>query len=117
MTSGVLLGGLAGLVGTGVHQVMLGVGGNRWPVGVLAALVLVAVVHGSVRAAWPGSWPSGLVTASWFVVVAVAAVAGPGGDLLVPGNGRGYAWLLGGSAVLVAGSLTGRPVAARAVRR
>ncbi|KQX65610.1 hypothetical protein [Angustibacter sp. Root456] len=76
---------------------------RRWPVGVAVAVGLTAAVALLLRA-WgvgPVARAAGLLT--WLVVTFAAALRRPEGDVLVPANARGYAFLVVGFAVLAAG--------------
>lgn len=95
-----LVGALVGAVGSGVHQL---VGGERrWPVGLAVALALTAL-WGLVLGRRPGPAAVRVAgTLGWVVVVAAVSMRRPEGDVLVPGNARGYSWMLIGFAVLLA---------------
>lgn len=100
----VLLGVVAGVVGTGVHRMAR-------PWGLVMALVLVALV-GVVGRAWAG-W-GGVLAAGLGVATAVGVLGaqGPGGDVLVAADVWGYVWYAGALAVLVAAVLPRRWFAA-----
>lgn len=86
-----LLGGTVGLLGTVAHR-------SEWadlPVGLVLALVLTASAAVLCRA-WTGVGALLACGAGWLVVVQVLAAAGPGGDVLVPADVRGYLWTYGG---------------------
>lgn len=101
--SSALLGGVAaGVAGSGVHQVVGVWAGVRWPVGVVLALSLLLAVAVTVRAASAGALPTLLLAGGWLAVTGLGATGGPGGDVIVPDNWRGTAWVLGGAVVLVA---------------
>lgn len=103
-------GAAAGVAGTGTHQVVGTFGGIRWPVGVVIALALLLAVAATVRAASSGLVPTLLVAAGWLAVTGLGTVGGRGGDVIVPDNWRGTAWVLGGAVVLVAVLVRGRDV-------
>lgn len=95
-----VLGAVVALVGTVVHQ--LAVGERRWPLGLLTALALTGLWGMLLgRAPWPAVVRAAGVV-GWVVLVAVVASRRPEGDVLVPANGRGYGWMLGGLVTLVA---------------
>ncbi|MDT0165272.1 DUF6113 family protein [Actinotalea sp. AC32] len=90
-----LLGAVVGLAGTGVH---------RWqqPWGLVLALAAVVAAGVLVRA-WTG-WVGMLALAlGVFGVVSLLGQSGPGGDVVVAAQPVGYAWYLGGLAVVLAG--------------
>lgn len=95
-------GAAAGLAGTGAHQVVGDWLGVRWPVGVAIALALLLAVAATVRAASSGLVPIVLVAAGWLAVTGLGTVGSRGGDVIVPDNWRGTAWVLGGAVMLVA---------------
>jgi uncharacterized protein DUF6113 len=88
------VGGLAaGLLGSFVH----GYTAYGVPVGLLTGLGLslsVFVVAGVATRSRSGA---ALAAAGWLLVVLALSVKRPEGDLVVPGTGLGYAWLLGGT--------------------
>jgi len=92
-------GGVAALLGTYAHLVV--VGGGRWPAGLLLALLLTASVALTVRALPLPAGAAGALVVGWLVVVVIAMSRRREGDLLVVQNGRGLAWLGLGLVVLV----------------
>ncbi|WNB85017.1 DUF6113 family protein [Cellulomonas sp. ATA003] len=98
----VALGVLVGVMGTVLHRAA-----EPWGMVVCLALVLSAAV---VVRAWAGLVPVAGYAVGWLAAVQVLSVAGPGGDVLVPGGDTlGYVWGLGGMvAVGVACFLPGR---------
>lgn len=96
-------GALVGAVGSGIHQ--LATAGRRWPIGLVMALALTAL-FGLVLGRRRG--PVAVRVAGvlgWAVVVALVSMRRAEGDVLVPGNARGYAFMLGGFAVLLAAAV------------
>ncbi len=95
-----VVGAVVAAVGTAVHQLV--VGAQRWPAGLAAALALTTL-WGLLLGRRPG--PAVARTAGvlgWAVVVLLVSTPRPEGDVLVPGNGRGYAWMFAGLVLLVA---------------
>lgn len=93
-----LLGVVAGAVGTVMHR-------STRPWGIVVCLLLVLAAAVVVRAAsgWVGSF--GLLT-GLFVSVQVLSGHGPGGDVLVPADGAiGWVWAVGSLAVALAVAL------------
>ncbi|GAB3590733.1 hypothetical protein GCM10027446_06330 [Angustibacter peucedani] len=92
-------GVLVAAVGSAVHQAVAGA--HRWPVGLLLALGLTALWGALLgRRAVPALVRVAGV-AGWTLVVLLVSPRRPEGDVLVPGNGRGYGWMLAGFALLV----------------
>lgn len=83
-----LLGGLVGLVGTVAHR--------QWLPWVLVLSLLAVLAAAVMVRAWVGG--GGLVAygLGWLALVQVAATAGPGGDVLLPGDPWSYVWMGGG---------------------
>ena len=98
LTLALVLGAAAGLLGSYAQQYV--VGSARWPVGVLLALGLTAATAAAVRTSRTERWACVAAAVGWFAVVAAAASRRREGDLIVPGDGRGWAFLLGGALVL-----------------
>jgi len=93
-----VVGAAAGLLGSYAQQYVAGSG--RWPVGVLLALVLTAAAAAAVRTGRSARWGCMAAALGWFAVVTVAASQRREGDLIVPGDAKGWAFLLGGALVL-----------------
>ncbi|MHA7133953.1 DUF6113 family protein [Oerskovia turbata] len=94
----VLLGLVVGTVGTVMHRVV--VTDHLLPVGIVVALL--AVLSAAILSrAWTGF--AGVVgfAVGWVVAVQVLASKGPGGDLLVPNQTVGLAWVYGGMIAIV----------------
>ncbi len=93
-------GGVAGLLGSFVHAIATyGVpGGLALGLG-LSLSVLVTLGLATGRRRLPV-----LAAAGWLAVVLVLSARRPEGDLVVAGDGLGYAWLLGGAFVVVIGA-------------
>ncbi len=91
---------VAAVLGCVAHQAVWGAG--RWPAGLVLAVALTATTAALVRACGAGLGGRAVVLGVWLLVTLQAAGQRPEGDVLVPGNVRGYAYLLGGFAVLVA---------------
>lgn len=83
-----LLGALVGLVGTVAHR--------QWLPWVLVLCLLAVLAAAVMVRAWVGG--GGLVAygLGWLALVQVAATAGPGGDVLLPGDAWSYVWMGGG---------------------
>lgn len=82
------LGGLVALVGTVAHR--------QWMPWVLVLALIAVLAAATMVRAWIGT--GGLVAygLGWLAVVQVAASAGPGGDVLLPGQVSSYVWMGGG---------------------
>jgi hypothetical protein len=93
------LGGLvAGLVGSFVHAATAyGV-----PVGLLSGLGLSLAVFVTAGLTTRSRGSVTCAALGWASVVLLLSVRRPEGDLVVPGTGLGYAWLLGGMVVTAA---------------
>lgn len=97
--AGLVVGAVAGIVGTFVHRSVA-------PWGLVLALVLVLSATVTMRSA---AGFSGLVGCfmGWFVVVQIMSYTGPGGDVVVPATSfeyHGYAgmvWLIGGAIAIL----------------
>jgi hypothetical protein len=113
----VVAGALAATAGTVAHQAVLGVADLRLPVGAVLALALTALVQVALVAASPPTPVGALVpvggVVGWAAVLWAGLSTGPGGDRLVPVNGRGAAWALGGLGVLVVATVAARRVLSR----
>lgn len=93
-TTGVLVGGLGSY---GQHYVL---GSSRLPAGVLLGVAVTGSAAVLVRAGL-GSRASGPAFAlGWLAVVLAASSPRREGDVLVPSDGRGWAFLVGGALVL-----------------
>ena len=93
-----VVGAVAGLLGSYAQQLIAGSG--RWPVGVLLALVLTAAAAAAVRAGLSARGGCAATALGWFGVVSLAASRCREGDLIVPGDVKGWVFLLGGALVL-----------------
>jgi hypothetical protein len=94
-----VVGGLCcGLLGSFAH------GYERYgvPIGLLASLGLLLAVLVSAGMLTRSRAGVLVAAASWLLVVLVLSQPRPEGDLVVPGSGLGYAWLLGGMVVSAA---------------
>lgn len=104
---------VAALLGVVAHQATWGE--RRWPVGVVLAVALTASAAALLRACGIALVARVVGILVWLAVTFGAAAQRPEGDVLVPGNTRGYAFIVGGFVVLAA-VLTapgGRPLRAR----
>jgi hypothetical protein len=109
------LGGLlAGVLGSFVHAVRVA----GFPVGLPAALALCLAVFLATGLASRRRGPVALAALTWLAVVVLLSARRPEGDIVVPGTGLGYAWLLGGTvAAALAVSLPYAPSAEPPDRR
>jgi len=100
-------GALAGALGGYAQRYVSGA--SRWPAGVVLALLLTAAVAFLVHQGSAGRWSVLTMALGWFAAVGLAASPREEGDLLVPGDGRGWSFLLGGTVLLgVALAMPGR---------
>lgn len=107
-------GAVAGVLGGYAQQYVSGA--SRWPVGVVLALALTAAVACLVQQGSVRRWSVLAMGLGWFAAVSLAASPREEGDLLVPGDVRGWSFLLGGTMVLgvaLAVPTPGPPVAGR----
>lgn len=91
-------GAVTGVLGGYAQQQVVGAG--RLPVGVALGVALVVSVTVLVRASSTAPWVVLPLALGWFAAVLAMASPRPEGDLVVPGDGRGWAFLLLGTAVL-----------------
>lgn len=91
-------GAVAGVLGGYAQQQV--VGGEQWPVGVALGVGLIAGVAVLVRASSGTAWVVLPLALGWFAVVLLLASPRPEGDVIVPGDRRGWAFLLLGTVVL-----------------
>lgn len=80
------VGLVVGTLGTVMHRAL-----RPWGLVLCVLLVLVAVLTARAWAGWFGYVGA---LGGLFVSVQVLAGRGPGGDVLVPGDGWGWAWVL-----------------------
>ncbi|GAA4357617.1 hypothetical protein [Angustibacter luteus] len=98
-----LLTAVTAFVATVTHQgAVTGPGGVRWPVGLGLALALTACVGAFLRALGPSLAARLAALGGWLLVLAWVSSGSAGEDVLVPANGRGYAWLFAGLVLLAA---------------
>lgn len=96
--SAVLLGALAGALGSFLQATtVLGL-----PVGLLVAVGLSAAAVVGSGLATGGRVGAGLAVAAWLVVVVLAGIPRPEGDVVLPDRWLSLLWLYGGSLVLAA---------------
>lgn len=104
LTDGRTLGRLAATLLVGVVVGLIGTVVHRWdqPWGLVLALGAV-LASGVLARAWAGWAGMLLVGLGVVTTVAVLAVRGPGGDVLVAAEPVGYVWYAGALVVLLAG--------------
>jgi hypothetical protein len=102
----VVLGALAGLLGSFVHPVVVA----GLPLGLVCALVLSGSAFVAAGVAAGSRSGAAAAAVGWLVPVLLLSAPRPEGDLVVPGTGLGYAWLVGG--MVVAGLAIAWPYAA-----
>lgn len=103
--TGIALGGFVALMGTLVHR--------QWYPWLFIAALVVTVTGSIWMSTWRRGWAGAGFAIGWIMVVFVLMQAGPGGDVLIPGEKVGHVpalvgvlWVnLGGLAAL-AGLLT-----------
>jgi hypothetical protein len=95
-----VLGGVVGVVGTGIHRLA-----PPWGI----ALALLTVFAAAVLArAWAGGAGLLALALGVFAVVGLLGGPGPGGDVIVALQPVGIAWYLGALVVVLAGLLPRR---------
>lgn len=90
---GVALGG----IGTVNHQWGFSAG---FPIGAIAALVLVAALVTGLRLVFATRIVPFFASVGLLVSLVLLTVGGPGGSVLVPANGAGYGWSYGAAAII-----------------
>jgi hypothetical protein len=97
-----LLGALFGALGTIVHQITLSVFGLfPLPIGVIIALPALILLLVGLRIVAPSRWAALLAAAGAVAVVAVLALPGAGGSVLIPDTLLGMVWVVGATLVSV----------------
>ncbi|BDZ40947.1 hypothetical protein GCM10025865_02460 [Paraoerskovia sediminicola] len=100
LTGCLLLGVVAGAVGTVAHRMTLA---DVIPIGVVLALALTGTTAVLTRA-WAGGGGLLATAVGWVVIVQLMALEGPGGDVIIAGGAAGgavgYVWSYGGLVVL-----------------
>lgn len=92
-----LMGAALGGIGTVNHQWGYSAG---FPLGVIAALALVAALVTGLRLVFATRIVAFVASVGILVSLVVLTVGGPGGSVLVPANGAGYGWSYGAAAVI-----------------
>jgi hypothetical protein len=90
-----VLGFVAGAIGTFAHQSAWSVAGLRLPLGLVAALAAVTCLVVGIRLALDSRLHSGLALAGVLIAVGILAFPGPSGSVLLPANVPGYTWTIG----------------------
>lgn len=102
-------GAAAGVLGSYAQQYAIG----GAPVGAVLGVLLAGCVTVAVRLGLGSRSAAVAATVGWFVVVTLASLPRREGDLLLPGDARGWGYLVGGSLVLGLGAVVPhRPAAA-----
>ena len=97
-----LLGALFGAIGTVVHQIDLSVFGLfDLPIGLVIALVAIALLLTGLRMIAPSRLASALAAAALIGMVALLTLESPGGSILVPAGPTGLVWLFGSTLIAV----------------
>ncbi|MFB2556590.1 hypothetical protein [Herbiconiux liangxiaofengii] len=98
----VLLGALFAGLGTVAHQIEFSAfGAVDLPVGLVIALVALALMMTGLRLTSPSRlWPS-LAGLGAVATVALFALESPGGSVLIPASPIGLVWLFGSTLVVV----------------
>ncbi|NQX34215.1 DUF6113 family protein [Herbiconiux sp. VKM Ac-2851] len=97
-----LLGALFGAIGTVVHQIDISVFGLfDLPIGLIIALVAIALLLTGLRMIAPSRLASALAAAALIGMVALLTVESPGGSILVPAGPTGLVWLFGSTLIAV----------------
>jgi hypothetical protein len=91
----VVLGFVAGAIGTFAHQSAWTVAGLRLPFGLVAALAAVTCLIVGIRLALDSRLSSGLAMFGVLAAVGILALPGPSGSALLPANIPGYVWTIG----------------------
>lgn len=96
-TLALLIGAALGGIGTVNHQWGYSSG---LPLGVVAALALVAALVAGFRLVFATRIVAFFASVGILVALVVLTVGGPGGSVLVPANGAGYGWSYGAAAII-----------------
>jgi hypothetical protein len=97
-----LLGALFGAIGTVVHQIDISVFGLfDLPIGLIIALVAIALLLTGLRMIAPSRLASALAAAALIGMVALLTLESPGGSILVPAGPTGLVWLFGSTLIAV----------------
>ncbi|MEO6944318.1 MAG: PIG-L family deacetylase [Lacisediminihabitans sp.] len=92
-----LVGAALGGIGTVNHQWGFSAG---FPLGVIAALALVAALVTGLRLVFATRVVPFFASVGILVSLVFLTVGGPGGSVLVPANGAGYGWSYGAAAII-----------------
>jgi N-acetyl-1-D-myo-inositol-2-amino-2-deoxy-alpha-D-glucopyranoside deacetylase len=92
-----LMGVALGAIGTVNHQWGYPAG---FPVGTIAALILVAALVAGLRLVFATRVVPFWASVGILVALVVLTLGGPGGSVLVPANGAGYGWSYGAAAII-----------------
>jgi hypothetical protein len=87
-----VLGFVAGAIGTFAHQSAWTIGGLRVPLGLVAALAAVTCLIVGIRLALDSRLHSGLAMVGILAAAGLFAMPGPSGSALLPANIPGYVW-------------------------
>ncbi|GAA2236811.1 hypothetical protein N1031_11090 [Herbiconiux moechotypicola] len=96
------LGFLFGVLGTIVHQITVSAFGLfDLPVGLIIALPAFALLLVGLRMVAPSRWAALAAAAGAVAIVALLALPGPGGSVLIPDSVLGMVWVVGAPLVAV----------------
>lgn len=97
---GLLAGVFVGALGSLTHR-------SIPPWGLVLGVVATVLLSIWLRSS--GDWAAlGGGILGWFVTVQILSMAGPGGDLLILGDGLGYGWFIAGTIATLAGGFLPR---------
>jgi hypothetical protein len=90
-----VLGVVTGVVGTFAHQSGWTLFGVRLPLGLIAALIAASFLVAGLRLALDSRLEAGLAALGLVSAIALLALPGPSGSILLPANPAGFAWTIG----------------------
>lgn len=95
----ILLGAMAGLILTAVHQSSITIAGTKIPWAAIVGLIASGALLGGLRIVFDSRIVPAFAAAALITMTAILAAPASGGSVLVPANFAGYLWSYGVAAV------------------